>query len=72
MTGVQTCALPIYEDLILEVEKIFIKVSEKILTGKYIDWRVYNKSLKDEISKFLYRKTNRRPIVIPVIIDTQV
>lgn len=60
------------QDLIGEVEKIFFKVSEKILTGKYIEWRVYNKALKDEISKFLYRETNRRPIVIPVIIDTQI
>ena len=60
------------QDLIAEVEKIFVKVSEKILVGKYVDWRVYNKTLKDEISKFLYRETNRRPIVIPVIIDTQV
>ena len=60
------------EDLVLDVEKIFVKVSEQILSGKYIDWRVYNKTLKDEISKFLYRETNRRPIIIPVIIDTQV
>jgi len=60
------------EDLIEEVEKIFIKVSDKIFTNKYIDWRVYNKALKDEISKFLYRETKRRPIVIPVIIDTQI
>lgn len=60
------------EDLIGEVEKIFFKVSEKILVGKYIDWRIYNKALKDEISKFLYQETNRRPIVIPVIIDTQI
>jgi len=60
------------EDLVLDVEKIFVKVSEQILSGKYIDWRVYNKTLKDEISKFLYRETNRRPIIIPFIIDTQV
>ncbi len=59
------------EDLIEEVELIFKKVSAKIFSGKYIDWRVYNKILKDEISKFLYRKTKRRPIIIPVIIDTQ-
>lgn len=60
------------KDLIEEVEKIFIKVSEKIFKGRYIDWRVYNKTLKDEISKFLYRETKRRPIIIPVIIDTQI
>ncbi|KFZ25602.1 MAG: Ribonuclease J 2 [Candidatus Izimaplasma bacterium HR2] len=60
------------EEMVEEIELIFTKVSEKMFAGKYIDWRIYNKALKDEISKFLYRKTKRRPIIIPVIIDTQV
>ncbi len=60
------------EDMVDDIELIFTKVSEKMFAGKYIDWRIYNKALKDEISKFLYRKTKRRPIIIPVIIDTQV
>ena len=60
------------EVMVEEIELIFTKVSEKMFAGKYIDWRIYNKALKDEISKFLYRKTKRRPIIIPVIIDTQV
>lgn len=59
------------EELIKEVEEIFYKVSKRILSNKYIDWRVYRESLKDDISKHLYRETKRRPIIIPVLIDTQ-
>ncbi|MBU1020467.1 MAG: ribonuclease J, partial [Firmicutes bacterium] len=60
------------EELIGEVEQIFHQVSEKIFKNRYVDWRVYKESVKDEISKYLYKKTMRRPIIIPVIIDTQI
>ncbi len=59
------------EELIKEVEAIFYKVSDKILKNKYIDWKVYRQMLKDDISKYLYQVTKRRPIIIPVLIDTQ-
>ena len=60
------------EELIKEVENIFYKVSEKILENRYIDWKVFRDTLKSDISKHLYKVTNRRPIIIPVLIDTQV
>ena len=60
------------EELIKEVESIFYKVAEKILSNKYIDWKVFREALKDDISKYLYRVTKRRPIIIPIIIDTQI
>ncbi len=59
------------EELIKEVEEIFYKVSEKILKNKYVDWKVFREMLKDDISKHLYKVTKRRPIIIPVLIDTQ-
>ncbi len=59
------------EDLINEVIDIFLEVSKKELNSKYINWRNYKNSVKDKISKHLYRKTKRRPIIIPVIVDTQ-
>lgn len=59
------------EELIEEVEKIFGEVSEKMFKGRYIDWRTYKDGVKDEVSRYLYKMTKRRPIVIPVIVDTQ-
>ncbi len=59
------------KELIKDVETIFYDVSKKIFNNKYIDWRVYKDAIKSDISKFLYRETKRRPIIIPVLIDTQ-
>ena len=59
------------EELIKEVEEIFYKVAKKIMNNRYIDWRIFRENLKDDISKHLYRVTKRRPIIIPVLIDTQ-
>ncbi len=59
------------EELIKEVEEIFYKVSVKILKNKYVDWKAFREMLKDDISRHLYKVTKRRPIIIPVLIDTQ-
>jgi len=59
------------EELVVEVRKLFVEESKKMFTQRYIDWRVYKENVKNEISKYLYRTTKRRPIVIPVLIDTQ-
>lgn len=60
------------EDLIGEVHNIFESVTKKMFTHKYIDWRVYKDNVKDEVGKYLYKSTKRRPIIIPVLIDTQI
>mgnify|MGYP000748957457 CR=1 FL=1 len=60
------------EEMVKEVEEIFHKVSAKVMDAKYIDWRMYKDMLRDDISRYLYRNTKRRPIIIPVLIDTQV
>ena len=59
------------EHLIQGVTDLFYLVSGNELSGKYINWRNYKKSIRDSISKYLYKETKRRPIIIPVIVDTQ-
>jgi len=60
------------EEMVKEVEEIFHKVSAKVMDAKYIDWRMYKDMLRDDVSRYLYRNTKRRPIIIPVLIDTQI
>jgi ribonuclease J len=60
------------EDLINEVRSIFVDASKEVFTHKYIDWRVYKELAKERISKYLYKTTKRRPIIIPVLVDTQI
>ena len=60
------------EDLIKGVTDLFYYVSENEFTNKYINWRTYKSNVKTHISKYLYKETRRNPIVIPVLIDTQI
>ena len=33
------------------------------------DWRALHETLKDDVAEYLYRKTHRRPLVIPVMLE---
>jgi len=59
------------EELIQKVADIYKKVANDIFKLKYVDWRLFKEKLREEVSRYLYQTTNRRPIVIPVLIDTQ-
>ncbi|MFP4286843.1 MAG: ribonuclease J [Candidatus Izemoplasmataceae bacterium] len=59
------------EALIQDVHNLAIKISDDMFKNNYIDWRVYKDRLRDDISRYLFKETSRRPIVIPVLIDTQ-
>lgn len=48
-----------------EVRKMFVKNQEKTPNN----WDQIKKNIRDELSDFLYNETQRRPMVIPVIIE---
>ncbi|MBN3490497.1 ribonuclease J [Acholeplasma equirhinis] len=54
-----------------DVKLIFTKVADKHLQGKYVNWNEFKIEARDEVSKFIYNETKRRPITIPVIISTE-
>jgi ribonuclease J len=51
--------------------EIFNKVKDKMFTGRFINWVEFKNELKSEISKYVYKKTKTNPIIIPVIISTE-
>lgn len=59
------------EALIQDVQTLALKISDDMFKNNYIDWRVFKDRLRDDISRYLFKETSRRPIVIPVLIDTQ-
>ena len=59
------------EALIQDVKTVYDRVAKKQFDGRYVDWRNFKETLREEVSRFLYQETKRRPIVIPVLIDTQ-
>lgn len=59
------------EEILGSIKQEFLKVSEKHLSGKYINWNDYKKDVRNHLSRFIYQQTRRNPITIPVIISTE-
>ena len=57
-------------DILLEIKKLFMLVSSKFLTTKFINWSEFKTNIKNEIFYFIYKTTKRNPIIIPVLIST--
>ena len=58
------------EELMDEVRAIAAEAIERCLTGRQTVDRIHLKNcVKDDLSKFLYVKTKRKPMVLPVIMN---
>lgn len=57
------------EALIKEAKEIVRKELEGCLEDKIIEWYVLKASMKRAMEKYLYEKTKRRPIVLPIIME---
>lgn len=53
-----------------KIKQIFYIISEKYLSQKFINWSDYKTALKTEISTIIYKTIRRNPIIIPVLIST--
>ncbi len=60
------------ENILDKLKEIFLEVSNKELIAKYVDWNNYKRNFRNEASKYIYQKTRRNPIIIPVIISTEI
>ena len=58
------------EEILRKMKEIFFLVSCKYLSGKFINWSEYKTSLKNELSHYIYKEIKRSPIIIPVLIST--
>ncbi|MDE7106244.1 MAG: ribonuclease J, partial [Anaeroplasmataceae bacterium] len=59
-------------DLQTDALEVFKKVSIQFLVNKFINWSEYKNTLKTELQHFIYKKTKRNPIIIPVLISTDI
>jgi ribonuclease J len=60
------------EEMIKEIEIIYQLESKKQFSKQNIDWKEYRDNIRYQIQRYLYNKTKRKPIIIPVIIDTSI
>ncbi|MDE7161353.1 MAG: ribonuclease J, partial [Anaeroplasmataceae bacterium] len=59
-------------DLSAEILEVFKKVSIQFLVNKFINWSEYKNALKTELQHLIYKSTKRNPIIIPVLISTDI
>lgn len=57
------------EKLMDEARKLVYNTLEACAKGGTRDWNGLKTSVKDELSHFLYRKTKRNPMVLPIIME---
>lgn len=57
------------EELMEEVRNIARKVIEDTLSTGTTEWNQIKSGVKDGLSKYLYQKTKRKPMILPVIMN---
>jgi len=57
------------ENLINEAREIVRQEIDKCLDNRITEWVVIKSNIKNAVSKYLYEKTKRRPIILPIIME---
>lgn len=57
------------EELIEEAQKILYDTLQSCLDRNMREWNAMKNKMKDELSEFIYVKTKRRPMILPIITE---
>ena len=57
------------EELMASAKEVAIKVFNSQYDRKYRDWNTLKTKLRDEISKLMYEKTKRSPMILPIFME---
>ena len=57
------------EEMMAEARRVVCKALEDCANRRVRDWSGLKQSVKDELSKYLYRKTQRSPMILPIIME---
>ncbi|MGX7350643.1 ribonuclease J [Enterococcus canis] len=58
------------KDLIKESAHIVEEVVEKTLAGNDFEWSKLKQDIREQLSRYLFEQTKRRPVILPVIMET--
>lgn len=58
------------EEIIRQIEIIYELETKKQFAKNKIDWKEYKDNLRHQVQRYLLQATKRKPIIIPMIIDT--
>ena len=57
------------EELMARVKELASISIEKVLTKRNRDWAGIKNQVKDDVAKFIFKETKRRPMILPIIMD---
>ncbi len=57
------------EDLMNSVRNMALKIIDETYDKKYHDWNTVKIKLRDDITRLMYEKTKRSPMVLPVLME---
>ena len=57
------------EDLMEEARQVLGEAIEKCLMGRYVDWNKIKMVIRDTMNDFIWKKTKRKPMILPIIMD---
>ena len=60
------------EGLMEEARQVVTDGLERCLANKHADWNKIKLAIRDTMNDFIWKKTKRRPMIIPIIMDVDV
>ena len=60
------------EDLMEEASRTVYEAAERCLMDNITDWTKIKTEIKDELSEFVWKRTQRRPMILPIIMEASV
>ena len=57
------------EDLMEEARQILYEALDKCLQNRYADWSRIKLVIRDTLNDFIWKKTKRRPMILPIILE---
>ena len=57
------------EELMTELQQIALEVIDNCFDNGIADFAQIKNKIKDELSKFIYQTTKRRPMILPIIMS---
>jgi len=57
------------EELMAKVKEVAVQSITRVTTKKMRDWSTIKSIIKDDLAKFIFKETKRKPMILPVIMD---
>ena len=57
------------EDLLEEARQLLSETTDRLMDRRIRDWNTIKSEIRDDLSGFIWKKTKRRPMIMPIIMD---